>query len=181
MEHAQPAGTLRAIEDIPQVARANCRTLRRKTKTAANRAYWGTGVTVTWGSPKPLLEVRFLGPPLLRRRLDLKRCGPGGEGGRHRRVLDVKRECERGDARQGADDRGDRSRCQPAGGRCAPGAGFSMSALERRRRAIRSTARPLEPVRRRPSMSLRGIAIERCRQPLRAGSVFWDDLVKRPA
>lgn len=30
----------------------------------------GTGVTVTWGSPKPLLEVRFLGPPLVRWLID---------------------------------------------------------------------------------------------------------------
>src|SRR5579863_1505984 len=34
----------------------------------ANGHFRGTGVTVTWGSPKPLLEVRFLGPPLRRRR-----------------------------------------------------------------------------------------------------------------
>jgi hypothetical protein len=36
----------------------------RRPRNAYNQGPWGTGVTVTWGSPKPLLEVRFLGPPL---------------------------------------------------------------------------------------------------------------------
>src|ERR1035438_10866579 len=39
-------------------------------KTAQNRlrleVHWGTGVVVTRRSPKPQLQVRFLGPPLLR-------------------------------------------------------------------------------------------------------------------
>jgi hypothetical protein len=61
VSHTHPVG-----DDSPKIDRAMPLPGVSQAKIARKWAFWGTGVTVTWGSPKPLLEVRFLGPPFCR-------------------------------------------------------------------------------------------------------------------